>query len=152
MTSPLLSTVEVAELLRQAGFEIRPEEIRVEPREERWIAHLPDDRMIWVAMSEKGREQLRIECKILKLLETHCSFAAPRVLYESVDSKFNVRLKVPGLVDPWRLYELLQQDTTFATQTGEVIGRILAEQHTKIERQAVAGWLSRKISFPVYPA
>lgn len=43
-------------------------------------------------------------------------------------------------------------DTAFATQTGEAIGRILAEQHTKIERQAVTGWLSRGISFPVHPA
>lgn len=152
MAPPLLPTIEVAELLHQAGFEIQPEAIRVEPREERWIAHLPGDRMIWVAMSEKGREQLRIECRLLKLLETYCSFAVPRVLYESVDSNFNVRLKVPGLVDPWRLYGLLQQDTVFATRTGEAIGKILAEQHTKIERQAVAGWLSREISFPVDPA
>ncbi|UBF24005.1 aminoglycoside phosphotransferase family protein [Kovacikia minuta CCNUW1] len=151
MAPPLLSTIEVADLLHQAGFEIQPGAIRVEPREERWIAHLPGDRMIWVAVSEKGREQLRIECRLLKLLETHCSFAAPRVLYESVDNKFNVRLKVPGLVDPWRLYGLLQQDTVFATRTGEAIGKILAEQHTKIERQAVAGWLSREISFPVDP-
>lgn len=151
MAPPLLSTIEVAELLHQAGFEIQPGAIRVEPREERWIAHLPGDLMTWIAMSEKGREQLRIECRLLKLLETHCSFAAPRVLYESVDSKFNVRLKVPGLVDPWRLYGLLKQDTVFATRTGEAIGKILAEQHTEIERQAVAGWLSREIRFPVDP-
>ncbi len=100
MTLPILLAAEVAELLHQARFEIQPEAIRVESREERWLAHLPGDRMIWVAMSEKGREQLRIERRILKLLEAHCFFAAPRVLYESMDGKFDVRLKVPGLVDP----------------------------------------------------
>jgi aminoglycoside phosphotransferase (APT) family kinase protein len=151
MKSLTLSSVAVCELLHQAGFEIQPESIHIEIREERWLAHLPADRMIWIAMSDRGRELLRTECKILRLLEAHCSFAAPRILYESMDGTFNVRSKVPGLVAPWQLYDLLKQDATFAAKTGEAIGKILVEQHTKIKPQHIEGWLSREISFPNHP-
>lgn len=151
MTPPTLSTIEVAELLDQAGFEVQPEAIRVEPREERWVAHLPGDRLMWVAVSEQGREQLRTERQLLKLLDARCAFAAPRVLYESLDGRFDVRTKVSGLVDPWRFYRLLQHDAAFAAQTGEGIGKILIEQHTRIQEQEVEGWLTRIVSWPEPP-
>lgn len=147
MTRPTLSAIEAAELLHQAGLEIAPEAIRIEPREERWVAHLPDDRILWVAMSEQGRNQLRTERKVLQLLEAQCAFAAPRLLYESEDGQFDVRSKVPGVVDPWRFYRLLHQDAVFAARTGEAIGKILIAQHTQIQAQQTEGWLPRTVSW-----
>ena len=151
MTQPTLSAIEVAELLHQAGLKIAPEAIRVEPREERWVAHLPDDRILWLAMSEQGRDQLRTERKVLQLLEAQCAFTAPRLLYESADGQFDVRSKVPGLVDPWRFYRLLHQDTAFAAQTGAAISKILIEQHTQIQAQQTEGWLPSTVSWPEPP-
>jgi hypothetical protein len=70
------------EALARAGLRLLPHQVRVEAREQRWVAHLPGQRLAWFAASEGGRRRLATERRVLRLLEAHCSFGAPRVLFE----------------------------------------------------------------------
>lgn len=137
--------------IRQAGLVFEPDELQVEAREFRWVVHLPENRMSWFAMTEEGHRRLCTERQVLKLLKAKCSFAAPRILYESRDGLFDIRAKVPGLVEPWAMFDRLRQDPALAAKTGTAIAQILIEQHTQIDASAVAGWLPKSLEWPLSP-
>jgi len=146
-------TPEIAcDYLRQADLAIEPDELRLEARECRWVVHLPENRMSWFAMTEEGYRRLCTERQVLKLLEAKCSFAAPRIVYESYDGLFDVRTKVPGLVNHRELLNRLRQDLDLAAQTGAAIAHILIEQHGQITAQDVAGWLPETLEWPLSSA
>jgi len=133
--------------LREAGIALSPTDLRIEPREERWAVWLPGERIAWFPASARGRERLAIERRVLRLLAERCTFAAPRILFESA-AGFDVRAMVPGHCDPWPLYERIKTDTTLARRIGRAIGAILVEQHTRIVEADVAGWLPERVAWP----
>jgi hypothetical protein len=49
--------------LSAAGFHCQPAEVALEPREDRWLVRLPEQRLAWFAASDEGLESLRTERK-----------------------------------------------------------------------------------------
>jgi Phosphotransferase enzyme family len=137
----------VCAALREAGLVLAPSDVRLERREERWAVSLPDDRMAWFAASERGRERLAIERRVLRLLAERCTFRAPRLLFEDA-AGYDIRAVVPGGVDPWALYEDIKTDAELARQIGRAAGAILMEQHTRVTRVDVEGWLPASLVWP----
>lgn len=124
-----------------------PTELRIEQREDRWAIWLPGERIAWFPANARGSTRLAIERRMLRLLAERCTFAAPRILYES-STGFDVRAMVPGRCDPWPLYERIKTDPPLAQQIGLSIGAILAEQHTRVTKADVAGWIPERVSWP----
>ncbi|PYT20940.1 MAG: hypothetical protein DMG57_40345 [Acidobacteria bacterium] len=108
------------EVLAKARLRFTPEQVRVERREERWVVHLPANRLAWFAASEEGRRRLAVERRVLQLLQDRCTFMAPRVLVEGIDDDFDVRAMVPGVSNPWRMFAQLHGNAELA---GQVAGR-----------------------------
>lgn len=133
--------------LREAGLELTPAELRIEAREDRWAVALPGEKMAWFPANDRGSERLSVERRVLALLAQRCSFSAPRVLFESA-SGYDVRAIVSGLFDPWGLYERTKTDTALARRIGRTLGQVLVEQHTRIARTDVAGWLPERVAWP----
>ena len=90
--------------LEKVGFRFTPEQVRVEERDERSVVHLPGRRLAWFASSDQGLRRLQTERRVLHLLESRCSFGAPRVIFESATGDFDVRTMVPGTADPQKVY------------------------------------------------
>jgi hypothetical protein len=141
-------TTVVAQELAIAGFLYRPAELAVELREERWLVRLPDRRLAWFAASDRGLDELRTQRRVLGLLEARCSFAAPRILFESSDGEFDVRTMVPGSADPVSSFRMARDNREFATRAGTAVGAMLAQQHTRIAESDVSPWLRRTPSWP----
>src|SRR5262245_23631158 len=125
-----------------------PQHVRVEAREDRWVVHLPESRLAWFAASDEGRTRLIAERRVLRLLHTHCSFAAPRILFEDATGDFDIRTKVPDNCDPDRVFAQVSNDFQVAVRLGSALGSILAEQHTKIKYADVADWIPRRPGWP----
>jgi aminoglycoside phosphotransferase (APT) family kinase protein len=137
-----------AATLAAAGFAYAPSMLTVEPHDEKFLVRLPDQKLAWFAASSFGLEQLAIERRVLRLLEAHCTFAAPRVLFESRDGDFDIRTMVPGSADPLTTCHLIRDSAEHASRIGAAIGSILAEQHQRIRVSDVSPWLPR---FPSWP-
>jgi Phosphotransferase enzyme family len=137
----------VCEALREAGLAFAPTEIHVEQREGRWAVWLPRDRMAWFPANEPARRRLTVERNVLRLLAERCTFQAPRIVFES-PLGYDVRAIVPGRCDPWGLYEQIKHDAALARRIGHALGLILVEQHTRITRPDVAGWLPQRLPWP----
>ena len=127
-------------LLAEAGVQIAPGEVRIEPRDNRWAAHLPDECMAWFPMNAAGAQYLAREARVLALFAARCQFAVPRVLFAS-PAGWQLRRMVSGVCDPWGLYRRTRQDRALARRTGQSIGAILAAQHAAVQAADVAGWL-----------
>ena len=134
-------------LLEEAGFPVAPSEVRVVARDGRWAVSLPGSRMAWFPADEAGRQRLATERRLLRLLEERCSFRVPRILFEA-EAGWEVRALVPGVVDPWGLYRRTRTDRALARRIGHAIGKVLAEQHTRVRHADVAGWLSETPNWP----
>lgn len=133
--------------LREAGLDLSPEVVRIEAREDRWLVRLPGGRLAWFPANAKGRALLERERRLLRLLAERCSFRVPRVLYESVQG-WDVRAVVPGVCEPWALYRRTLADVPLARRLGGAMGAILAEQHTRVAHDDVAGWLPTQPAWP----
>lgn len=138
----------VCAALVAAGLSLRPGDLQVERREERWLARLPGGRIAWFAASAAGVAALAAERRVLRLLEARCGFAAPRVLYESPAGDFDVRRIVPGCADPAKLYSRVRRDPAAAARLGAAVGAMLAELHSSIGVDDVADWLPARPSWP----
>lgn len=133
--------------LLQAGLVQNDGAFECETRESRIFVRLPDDSIAWFPTSAEGLHLLRKERRVLRLLEEHCHFPAPRVLYED-QTGWDLRRPVRGTVRPAGLRGRIQRDSTFAHQFGEDLGRILAEQHTCVPSTDLEGWLPRIPNWP----
>jgi aminoglycoside phosphotransferase (APT) family kinase protein len=145
---PALTAELACERLGRAGFGFLPEALQVESRDERWLVRLPGERVAWFAASEEARRRLHIERRVLRLLDSRCTFRVPRVLFEDPAGVFDVRSMVPGGADPWQLYARLRQSPELAQRLGSALGAVLVEQHSRIGADDVAGWLPEKPSWP----
>ena len=137
----------VCAALREAGIAVSPAQLRVEAREDRCVATLPDGRLAWFPSNAQGRERLVRERRVLRLVAARCSFQVPRLLFES-EQGWDLRAPVPGLCDPWGLYRRVVADVALAGRLGRAIGSVLAEQHTRISRNDAAGWLPARPAWP----
>lgn len=143
-----MTPVIACEALAQLGLRFEPADVDVDEREERWMVRLPGERLAWFAASVAGRQRLAIERRVLRLLAARCSFATPRVLAEDASGDLDVRAMVVGESDPWRVYAQVRDDPELAKRIGKEVGTILAEQHARIVRADVEGWLPERPTWP----
>jgi hypothetical protein len=143
-----LDPILASELLSSAGFDLPPSALNVEAREERWLVRLPKQQLAWFAATAAGLARLRTERRVLRLLEARCSFAAPRVLFESADGNLDIRSMVPGTNDPFSVFAAARARRELAAQMGGAIGAIVAEQHSRIGAADVAAWLPHRPAWP----
>jgi Ser/Thr protein kinase RdoA (MazF antagonist) len=148
MPFPTLTATSACHALAQLGVDVAPMQIRIEAREERWVARLPDNRLAWFAASPEGVRRLTAERRVLQLLAQRCSFAVPRVLLESPSGEIDVRTLVPGIAEPWRLYDDVRDDPQLAARIGAALGVVLAQQHMRIVEHDVGDWLQRRPRWP----
>ena len=134
-------------LLADAGFDAALQNARIEKRDDRWAVSLSDDRMAWFPMSSNGKQRLEAERRTLQLFATRCSFQVPRVLFIA-EAGWDIRALVPGVCEPWALYERVQHDRPLARRIGRSLGSILAEQHTRVHVEDTAGWLPHRLRWP----
>jgi aminoglycoside phosphotransferase (APT) family kinase protein len=135
-------------VLAEVGLGFEPSDVHVEAREERWVVRLPGQHLAWFAASRHGLQRLQTERRVLRLLETRCTFRVPRVLFESAGGEFDVRAMVPGMSDPWHIYAAVCDSVELAVQLGTTVGTILADQHSRIGPADIAGWLPRRPAWP----
>src|SRR5882724_9813896 len=133
--------------LRDAGIALAPAQLRIEAREDRCVATLPDGRLAWFPSNARGRERLARERRVLRLIVARCSFQVPRLLFES-EQGWDLRAPVPGLCDPWELHGRVVADVCLALRLGRAIGSLLVEQHTRILERDVAAWLPARPAWP----
>ena len=138
----------VSAALQFAGIALPPDEVQLEPRDGRQLVRLPGDRLAFFAHTEAARQTLARERKVLQLIASRCTFAVPRILFASADGAFDVRAAVPGLVDPWRVFEKVMADRALARRMGAEVGAILAEQHARIASTDAAAWLPSRVPWP----
>jgi aminoglycoside phosphotransferase (APT) family kinase protein len=108
---------------------------------------LPDDKIAWFPTTAEGQRRLVKERRVLRLLEEHCRFPAPRVIYED-DTGWDLRTFVRGVVRPAYMVECIQSDANLGYLLGADLGRILAEQHTCVPAEELEGWLPRVNNWP----
>jgi aminoglycoside phosphotransferase (APT) family kinase protein len=148
MWYPELTPAAAAEALSRAGLALDPGQLRVEAREQRWLAWLPGQRLAWFAASAQGERLLERERRVLRLLEARCSFQAPRVVIEDTEGGFDVRTMVAGIADPGRVRAHVRGNSAVALAIGTAVGALLAEQHTRIASAEVSSWLPAKPTWP----
>jgi aminoglycoside phosphotransferase (APT) family kinase protein len=119
---------------------------KLESRKGRTIAHLDGGRIAWFPETPQGAASIAAERRILRLVETHCSFRAPRILHQDSEG-WDLRSIVPGVPAPSYLQQV-RTDPAAAQRMGEALGRILADQHA-IPSIELSGWLGR---IPPWPA
>jgi hypothetical protein len=142
-----LTLSEILDKLKQAGLSFEAGEIKVEQRVDCLAVHLPGDRLAWFPTNVETADRLRIEDRVLKLVEARCSFAAPRVLFGS-DDGWTIRSMARGAVDPEGHAKLLQEDRGKIAKVASFLAAALAEQHTRIYKDDVAGWLPTELGWP----
>lgn len=138
----------IAAALSRAGFAVLPSDLRIEPRDERWLVRLPGLRLAWLATSERGIERLRTERRVLRLVAERCSFRVPLVVFESDNGELDVREPVPGTTDPRAAYSAVRDDPRRAREIGAAVGALLAQQHSRIAAADVSSWLPRQPEWP----
>jgi aminoglycoside phosphotransferase (APT) family kinase protein len=137
----------VAGALAAAGVRLRAADVEVLPREGRFAARLPDDRMAWFPQSRRGLSRLRRERRVLGLIAEHGGFAAPRVLHAAAEG-WDLRALVAGPFEPSLVYQRVKADRGFARRLGAEMGEVLARQHA-IPTAPLVGRLPRRPSWPV---
>jgi aminoglycoside phosphotransferase (APT) family kinase protein len=137
----------VRALLAAERIDVTSSDVRIQTREDRWVAWLSGGRIAWFPINGRGLQRLQTERRVLELLVSRCSFRVPRVLHVS-EAGWQVRSLVPGVCEPWTLYQRLQGDRALAKNIGHSLGAILAEQHTAISYDDVKGWLPTHPRWP----
>jgi aminoglycoside phosphotransferase (APT) family kinase protein len=137
----------VVAALAAAGIEIDTSDVTLLPRDDRFVARLPDDRIAWFPTNASGAERLEREARVLALLARHCRFRVPIVAHH-MPSGWQLRRSVPGRVDPFSTYHNVRADRGFASAVGEAMGRVLADQHRNVPPAELEGWLPRRPAWP----
>jgi aminoglycoside phosphotransferase (APT) family kinase protein len=145
---PTLTQDIAADALSRAGIDVAAADVDLQAREERWIAFLPADRIAWFAGTAEGRRKMSIERRVLRLLDSRCTFGVPRILFEAEDGAVEVRSAVSGLIDPVAVYMAVIESADVAESLGSAIGQLLAQQHSRIKASDAADWLPPVPSWP----
>jgi aminoglycoside phosphotransferase len=140
LLSPITPETISAALREHARLDISPDAIKLERRAWRWLAHLPDGRLLFITDNPAGAAQLGRETKLLQLLAARVSFGLPGI--HDLDPTLGLQLRtlVPGAQlsggGRERDFARLPQGVRLA----EDLGRALAEIHgafTRAELQAL---------------
>lgn len=137
----------VAAALASIGVTIDPAEIALLVRDNRFAVRLPGHRIAWFPTDPHGQQRLAREARALVLIERHCSFRAPRLTHRAA-AGWQLRSEVPGTADPFATYRQVRDDRRFATQLGNSLGRLLANQHLSIPSVELGDWLLSRPSWP----
>jgi aminoglycoside phosphotransferase len=140
-----LKEEDILHRLRLADIAVDGTRVQLESRKGRFLVHLDDDRIAWFPDQPEGRVAIENERRILRLIEKYCRFRAPRILYEDAEG-WDVRAIVPGVAAVDFLKQV-RTDPRGAERTGATLGRILAEQHSRIPASEL-GWMARIPSWP----
>jgi aminoglycoside phosphotransferase (APT) family kinase protein len=135
----------IAAALARAG--VRDAPLAILERDGRRGALLPGDRIAWFPRHADGAALLARERRVLRLLERHCRFAAPRVLHED-GAGWDLRTMVPGVSNPYDVHERAREDRALAVRIGAQLGRILADQHARVPASALGAWLPALPDWP----
>jgi aminoglycoside phosphotransferase (APT) family kinase protein len=141
----MLNQEDLLHRLRRADIAVDETRVQVESRKGRTLVRLDDDRIAWSPDEPEGRVAIENERRILRLVEKYCRFRAPRIHYEDAEG-WDVRAMVPGVAATDFLKQV-RTDPRGAERTGAALGRIPAEQHSRIPASELA-WLARIPSWP----
>jgi aminoglycoside phosphotransferase (APT) family kinase protein len=134
--------------LRRLGIDVAPEAMRVALRGDRWAVHLPGERIAWFATTSEACARMARERRLLRVLETRCRFAVPRVLGENAEGSLDVRWMVPGIHDTVAAFHRVRRDPDAMRQVGSALGTMVAELHTQVTADDVAAWLPDRPEWP----
>lgn len=137
---------EPAAVAAALGLDPAPADIRIEPRDDRFVAFLPGDRIAWFPTNPTGADRIAREARVLALLASHCRFATPRVL--ATGPNWQLRAAVPGTVDPWATYSRVLADPGYARALGGQVGVMIADQHHRVPPADLTGWLPERSAWP----
>jgi hypothetical protein len=138
----------ISDALRRAGLSLRHDEVRLERREERWLVRLPERCAAWFPASPEGERAMAVESRVLRLIRSRCSFEVPAVLFSDPAGEFEIRSMIGAPVDISRLLLDLNTKPGLAAEIGTQLGRVLAEQHVRIDHEDVRGWLPSSVKWP----
>jgi aminoglycoside phosphotransferase (APT) family kinase protein len=119
-----------------AGLEVSPGEVRLERRDWRWVASLPDHALAFIPDSIPAAERLAREGKLLQLLASRVSFGLPRIRYAGPN--LQVRIMIPGAQVGGEGRERAFADLPQGMRLAEDLGRALGELHGALSRMEAA--------------
>jgi Ser/Thr protein kinase RdoA (MazF antagonist) len=134
--------------LEALGSRVRPHDIQLELRDDRWFAFLPGNQLAVFPISAAAAERVARERAVLRALENRCSFHAPRVVAEAPDGSCDLRTMVPGVHATFAVYARVRDDVANAERVGRTLGEMIAELHTRVRSTDIATPLP---SIPEWP-
>jgi len=144
-----------ATLNRGTSLRLAPHDVILAYHHWRWVAHLPGQRLAFVADTACARQRLARERQLLQLLAARVHFQVPRLEWVDPHGRWDVRLKVPGDAGHWSgpHHQRIVEDPAIAHQTGTRLGEILAELHRAItwEEARPLAPLEPPLATPVRP-
>jgi aminoglycoside phosphotransferase len=121
-------------LNRGTSLRLAPHDVVLAYYHWRWVAHLPGQRLAFVADTAHARQRLARERQLLQLLADRAHFQVPRIEWVDPHGNWDVRLKVPGDAGHWSgtHHQRIVEEPAIAHQIGKHMGEILAELHRVI--------------------
>ena len=118
--------------LQALGASYRTADIRLELRDDRWLAFLPGDTLAVFPISERAVSGAHRDRAVLRAIEQRCALRAPRVLAVAPDARCDLRAMVPGVHSTHAVYDRVRNDVPNARRVGAALGAMIAEWHTRI--------------------
>jgi aminoglycoside phosphotransferase (APT) family kinase protein len=123
-------------LNRVTSLRLAPRDVVLAYHHWRWVAHLPEQRIAFVADTENARQRLARERQLLQLLAGRVHFRVPRVEWVDSQGNWDIRRKVPGEAGLTLTYtkhhQRILDEPAMAQRTGQRFGLILGELHSVI--------------------
>src|SRR5262249_31314687 len=130
---PITST-SVAQVINDwLALALKPENVKLEFREWRWVARLPGERIAFIPETIEAAQRLARERAVLQALANRVSFAIPHPEFFDPDTLIDVRRKVPGLTGRHLHAEALAK-LEFGGALAMAMGKMLAELHCALPR------------------
>jgi hypothetical protein len=117
-----------AALASYLGILLRPDQLRLSRHDWRWMADLPDGRVVQIAPTAAAAARLLRERRLLATLSKRVTFSVPRPIGD-VDAPLDLRAPAPGLTSTswrWKMFATPARSGVFAGD----MGRLLAELHS----------------------
>ena len=128
MIAPIAPGALADELRILGGLSVSAASLRPEWRSWRWVVHLPDNLLAFVADNEAAARRLAVEAKLLRLLASRVTFAVPRVEFIDLPAGLQIRRMVPGTqiggAGLERAFAALPNGLVLANQLGQALGEL----------------------------
>src|SRR5215510_13096952 len=96
LREPITSESLCVALNRATSLRLAPRDVALAYHHWRWVAHLPEQRIAFVADTVNARQRLVRERQFLQLLADRVHFRVPHVEWVDPHGNWDIRLKVPG--------------------------------------------------------